>query len=619
MIRPTQQPLFTPETEWVPPTHLPDLSSHSEIAIDLETRDPNLITMGSGSVRRDGEVVGIAVAVEGWSGYFPIAHEGGGNMDRALVLDWFEEILQNTSTKIFHNAMYDVSWIRSLGFHINGGIIDTMIAASLIDENRYSYTLDAVAKEYIGMRKNEKLLQEAAKDFNVNAKAEMWKLPAPFVGEYAEKDAEITLKLWHALQHEITKQDLWDVFNMESNLFPCLVDMKFKGVRVDVEKAGLIKKELIQKEKDVLQSINKVVGFDIEIWAAASVAKAFDQLNMPYDRTEKGAPSFTKNFLATHPAELPKLINQARELNKANTTFIDTILKHEHNGRIHAEINQIRSDQGGTVTGRFSYANPNLQQIPARHKELGPMIRSLFIPEEKCTWGCFDYSQQEPRILVHFASLMKLEGTGTIVDAYKDGSADFHQMIADMAGINRKQAKTINLGIMYGMGKNKLMAELGLMKDAAEKLLKTYHQKAPFVKMLSEAVARRADDSGKIRTIGGRLCHFDLWEPHGFGIKKPLKHAEALREHGPGIKRAFTYKALNKLIQGSAADMTKQSMLALYNEGVIPHVQIHDELDISVSSPAHAEKIIRIMEEAVQLQVPNKVDYEKGSNWGNIE
>jgi len=270
------------------------------------------------------------------------------------------------------------------------------------------------------------------------------------------------------------------------------------------------------------------------------------------------------------------------------------------------------------LTGRFSYNFQNLQQIPARHKELGPMIRSLFIPEAKCTWGCFDYSQQEPRILVHFASLMKLEGTGTIVDAYNDGSADFHQMIADMAGIERKQAKTINLGIMYGMGKNKLMSELGLMKDAAEKLLKTYHQRAPFVKMLSQAVSRRADDSGKIRTIGGRLCHFDLWEPHGFGIKKPLKHADALREHGPGIKRAFTYKALNKLIQGSAADMTKQSMLALYREGIIPHVQIHDELDISVTSVQHAEKIIEIMEEAVELQVPNKVDYEKGDSWGDI-
>jgi DNA polymerase I-like protein with 3'-5' exonuclease and polymerase domains len=109
-----------------------------------------------------------------------------------------------------------------------------------------------------------------------------------------------------------------------------------------------------------------------------------------------------------------------------------------------------------------------------------------------------------------------------------------------------------------------------------------------------------------------------MWEPHGFGIKKPLNHADALREHGPGIKRAFTYKALNKLIQGSAADMTKKSMLALYQEGIIPHVQIHDELDISVTSLQHAEKIIEIMEEAVELQVPNKVDYEKGENWGDI-
>ena len=618
-MRTLQQPLFTPETEWVPPDRLPNLTQHTEIAIDLETRDPNLLTMGSGSVRRDGEVVGIAIAVEGWSGYFPIAHEGGGNMDRALVLDWFEELLQTPATKIFHNAMYDVSWIRSMGFYINGGIIDTMIAASLIDEMRFSYTLDSVGKDYIGMRKNEKLLQEAAKDWGINPKAEMWRLPAPFVGEYAEKDAEITLKLWHALQHEISKQDLWDVFNMETNLFPCLVDMKFKGVRVDIAKAEAVKTQLVITEGELLRDIKKIAGFDVEIWAAASIAKAFEKVKLPYDRTEKGAPSFTKNFLATHPHELPKLINQAREINKANTTFIDTILKHEYKGRIHSDINQIRSDDGGTVTGRFSYSNPNLQQIPARHKELGPMIRSLFIPEEKHKWGCFDYSQQEPRIVVHYASLMKLEGTSTIVDAYNDGSADFHQMIADMAGIERKQAKTINLGIMYGMGKNKLMAELGLMKDAAEKLLKTYHQKAPFVKMLSEAVARRADDSGKIRTIGGRLCHFDLWEPHGFGIKKPLKHADALREHGPGIKRAFTYKALNKLIQGSAADMTKQSMLALYQEGIIPHVQIHDELDISILNMEQAEKIIKIMEEAVELRVPNKVDFEKGDSWGDIK
>ena len=618
MPKPLQVPMFKPETEWVPPTNLPDLSDRKEIAIDLETRDPNLLTMGSGSVRGDGEVIGIAVAVEGWSGYFPINHEGGGNMDRALVLDWFEEVLHTDATKIFHNAMYDVSWIRSMGFQIRGGIIDTLIAASLIDENRWGYALNALGKEYVGMGKNEKILQEAAKEWGINPKSEMWRLPAPLVGEYAEQDAVVTLKLWHALQHEISKQDLWDVFNLETNLFPCLVDMKFKGVRVDVAKAEATKAQLVDAEKEMHRDIKKLAGFDVEIWAAASIAKAFDIVKLPYDRTEKGAPSFTKNFLATHPHELPKLINQAREINKANTTFIDTILKHNYKGRIHSDINQIRSDDGGTVTGRFSYSNPNLQQIPARHKELGPLIRSLFIPEEGHKWGCFDYSQQEPRIVVHFASLLKLEGTQTIVDGYNSGDADFHQMIADMAGIERKQAKTINLGLMYGMGKNKLMAELGLLKEAAEKLIKTYNQKAPFVRMLSDAVSRRADDSGKIRTIGGRLCHFDLWEPHGFGIKKPLPHADALREHGPGIKRAFTYKALNKLIQGSAADMTKMAMLALYREGVIPHVQIHDELDISIASLEDADKIIRIMEEAVELQVPNKVDYEEGSCWGDI-
>ena len=618
MNKPLQMPMFSPQTEWVPPLNLPDLKEYSEIAIDLETRDPNLMTMGSGSVRGEGEVVGIAVAVEGWSGYFPIAHEAGGNMDRALVLDWFEEVLHTDATKIFHNAMYDVSWIRSLGFQIRGGIIDTMIAASLVNENRWSFTLDSISKEFIGMGKNEKVLTDSAKAWGVNPKAEMWRLPAPLVGEYAERDAEVTLKLWHALQHEITQQDLWDIFNLETSLFPCLVDMKFKGVRVDVEKAAALRTQLTKTEKGLHRDIKKLVGFDVEIWAASSIQKAFDNQKIPYDRTEKGAPSFTKNFLATHPAELPKLINEAREINKANTTFIETILKHEHQGRIHSDINQIRSDDGGTVTGRFSYSNPNLQQIPARHKELGPLIRSLFIPEQGHKWGCFDYSQQEPRIVVHFSSLLKLEGSSMIVDQYNNGEADFHQMIADMAGIERKQAKTINLGLMYGMGKNKLMAELGLLKEAAEKLIKTYHRKAPFVKMLSDAVTRRAEDSGKIRTIGGRLCHFDMWEPHGYGIKKALPHADALREHGPGIKRAFTYKALNKLIQGSAADMTKKAMLALYEEGVIPHIQIHDELDISVHSPEQIEKIINVMEDAVKLEVPNKVDYEEGDSWGDI-
>ena len=620
MTRTFQQILFTPQTEWVVPEELKDLRGHKEIAIDLETCDPELTERGSGSVTGRGRIVGIAVAVEGWSGYYPIAHEGGGNMDKKLVLNWLQDLFKQDAVFVFHNAMYDVCWLRSSGITPPAKIVDTMIAASLVNENRWSFRLDALAKEYAGIGKDEAVLQAAAREYGIDAKKDMWKLPSMFVGQYAERDAESTLKLWHRMKIELSDQDLWTIFDMETKLFPCLVNMRFKGVRVDVEKADTIKKQLIDKENKIINKIKDLTGVSVELWAAASIAKVFDALKLPYDRTEKtGAPSFTKNFLSNHPNEIAQGISYAREINKAHTTFIDTIVKHSHKGRIHADINQIRSDDGGTVTGRFSMSNPNLQQIPVRHKELGPLIRSLFIPEENHKWGVFDYSQQEPRILIHYAKLQRLDGINEIADAYKEGNADFHSAVAKMAGIERSQAKTINLGLMYGMGKNKLMAELGLMKEAAEKLIAQYHAKAPFIKQLMQAVSRRADESGRIRTLGGRVCHFDLWEPTTFGAGLPKPHAEALKEYGFGIKRAGTYKALNRLIQGSAADMTKLSIIALSEAGIVPHIQIHDELDISVESDDHAKKIVEVMESSIKLEIPNKVDYEFGDNWGAIK
>ena len=216
------------------------------------------------------------MAVDGWSGYYPIAHEGGGNLDKRIVLDWFQDILNTNANKIFHNAMYDVTWIKAMGLNINGRIIDTMIAGSLINENRFSYTLDSMGKEYVGFGKNETNLKDAARDWNIDPKKDMWRLPAMEVGTYAEKDAELTLKLWQRLQQELTSQDLWTIFTLETDLFPCLIDMKFKGVRVDMQRASDIKEELIKKEKLALQDIKKQVGFDVEIWAAASCAKAFD-------------------------------------------------------------------------------------------------------------------------------------------------------------------------------------------------------------------------------------------------------------------------------------------------------------------------------------------------------
>ncbi len=333
MTRTFQQVLFTPQTEWVVPEELKDLRGHKEIAVDLETCDPDLTELGSGNVIGRGKIVGVAVAVEGWSAYYPIAHEGGGNMDKKLVLNWLQDLFKQDSTFIFHNAMYDVCWLRSTGLTLPKNIRDTMIAASLVDENRLSYRLDTLAKEYAGIGKDEAVLQSAAKEYGINPKKDLWKLPSMFVGQYAERDAESTLKLWHEMKVEINKQDLIDIFDMETKLFPCLVDMRFKGVRVDLEKAEKIKKKLIQEEKKLLFKIKELTNVDVELWAAASIAKAFDVLELPYDKTEKtGAPSFTRNFLANHPHELAQSIANAREINKAHTTFIDTITKHSHDG-----------------------------------------------------------------------------------------------------------------------------------------------------------------------------------------------------------------------------------------------------------------------------------------------
>jgi DNA polymerase I-like protein with 3'-5' exonuclease and polymerase domains len=618
--------MLRPQTEWNCPEEFPDLSDAKYIAIDLETKDPDLTSRGSGAIKGHGEIVGIALAVEGWKGYYPIAHEGGGNIDRRVVLEWFKKICALPCPKIFHNAMYDVCWIKAYGIPINGHIIDTMVMASLIDENRWSYSLNSISFHELNETKNEQALREAAESFGVDPKKELYKLPAMFVGTYAEKDADLTLELFKRLSVDIQKQNLQQVFDLETQLFPCLIDMKFKGVRVDVERAHKLKRQLCTQEEELLLEVKKETGEDVQIWAARSISKVFDKLSLSYARTEKtNSPSFTKNFLSTHKHPIVKSIAKAREINKAHTTFIDTILKHNYKGRIHADINPIKSDQGGTVTGRFSYSNPNLQQIPARNKDLGPLIRGLFIPEKGCKWGCFDYSQQEPRLVVHFAASTPVvkddQAVIDIVKAFKKDSVDFHQTVADMANISRTQAKTINLGLFYGMGKNKLQAELGLgSKEEAEELFEQYHDSVPFVKELMTMTSNQAQTLGHIKTLGGRRCRFNKWEPKSFGFHKALPTDEAIKEYGDlrHLKRAMTYKALNKLIQGSAADMTKKAMLDLYEEGILPHIQIHDELDISVESQEKADKIIDIMENAVNLEIPNKVDYEHGDTWGDI-
>ena len=627
-----QMTMFGPKSEWVPPAELPDIFDAKQIAIDVETRDPNIKTNGPGWPTGDGEVVGYAIAVADWAGYIPIRHLGGGNLDERIVNKWLKKVFECPADKIMHNAQYDAGWIRRMGFTLNGKIIDTMLIAALLDENRFSYSLNSLCYDLLGKIKTEKTLQEAAREFGLDPKADMWKMPAMYVGPYAQNDAEITLDLWNYLATQLTKEDLWPIAELELKLLPCLIDMTWRGVRVDQDRVERTRNYLIKQEKEIIKRIKSVAGSDVELWAAASIAKAFDKLSIAYPRTEKGAPSFTKSFLADHPHELAQLIVKARNLNKTSGTFINTIMKHcRSDGRIHGHINQIRSDDGGTVSGRISMSNPNLQQIPARDPELGPMIRSLFLPEEGEQWAAIDFSQQEPRILVHYSYVYgksrgkQMAGVEEFVDAYRhDPDMDFHTMVAEMASIPRKQAKTINLGMMYGMGVNKLSEQLDIDVDEAKSLVRQYHERVPFVKGLMNGVQNRLNDrgsSGSVRSLLGRKCRFDLWEPDTFAMNKALPYQDAVKEYGETtrLKRAYTYKALNRLIQASAADMTKQAMVNIYEQGRTPLIQIHDEIAISVKDREDAESIAKIMENAVSLEIPSKCDVEIGPSWGEAE
>ena len=643
-----------------------NLNGVDTIAVDIETYDPNLKSKGSGAIRGEGFICGVAVATVNDIAYFPLRHADTDlSLDKQLKL-WEvlnEKIFQNDKiTKVFHNAMYDVCWIRAVtGMKMKGRIVDTMIAASIIDENRFRYTLDSLSKDYLQDEKYKYDLQEKTLNWSggtvKDPMTNMHRLPASIVKEYAKQDVSLTLRLWNLFNKKLdevlyikpednSKKTCRNIFELETKLFPCLVDMKFKGVRIDVQKAKRLGKFFEGRRDKLLNIIKEKTNVDVQIWAAASIKKLLkNQKITDYKTTPKSEmPQLPKDFLRTHKNRFLRFVAKAREYDKAKNTFVDGLLDFVHNDRIHADINQIRSEKGGTVTGRFSMSNPNLQQIPSKGF-IGKKMRELFIPEIGCEWGSFDYSQQEPRIVVHYALKINMPGTENLKEEFDKDDADFHQIVADMAKIPRKQAKVINLGLFYGMGKTKLQKELNLDENKATKLFQTYHAQVPFVRDLSQRLSKFASKNGLLFTLGDRFCRFDKWETRDkewdpkinrftevelYATKEKAMDAyrlDQMEKYGKYIDpdcehfekhyaRAFTYRAFNRLIQGSAADMTKKAMVDLYEKGIVPHIQIHDELCVSIRNKKERNMVHEAMENTMELNIKNKVDYEFGPNWG---
>ena len=612
------------ESIWRPPSELPNLSNASIISLDTETNDPNLKKLGPGGVRHDGHLAGVSIATDtGFVGYFPIGHKSG-NMDKKVIVSWLQEVLSTNIPKCGANLLYDLEWLWTEDIHVNGPLWDIQIAEPLLDENKRSFALQALAEEYLGDSKDEELLKIAADAYGIkDVKAGLWQLPSKYVGPYAEQDAVLPMKIFAIQREKLKKEGLWDLFQLESKLQSVLFKMRIRGVAVDVDKTEELYDAWGIKEQELSKRMTRIAGNPIDIWSSKSIEKAYRTLGLPYNTTDKGNPSFTQQFLASDPHEIASTILETRKLNKARGTFLQNmILDHSKNGRIFTQFHQLRRDDGGTVSGRFSSANPNLQQVPARGDGIGPQIRSLFIPDEGSLWGKFDYSQQEPRVTIHYASLLKFPGA---LDAAKqfieDPSTDYHTMIAEMANVNRTTAKTLNLGMTYGMGTRRMTEQLGMTPEESKRIFHQYHEKVPFVKGLQDYCTNTVSRRGYLKTILGRKRRFDLWEPTKYsGYDKPLPRKEALEEYGPLIRRAFTYKALNALIQGSSADMMKKAIVLLDDAGYTPQLTVHDEVDLSIEGLKEAAEIKKIMEECMpEITIPILCDAEIGPNWGNVK
>jgi len=352
---------------------------------------------------------------------------------------------------------------------------------------------------------------------------------------------------------------------------------------------------------------------------------AFRELGLDYNRTAAGNPSFSAENMAhiDHPFIADYL--QYQKIVKLNRDYIEGVVLHgHHRGRIHCEFNTLKSDQGGTVSGRLSISGYPMHQIPGqKSKELGDEIRSLFVAEQGCQWLCADYNQQEPRLTVHYAALLGCRGVQGVLDQYReDPFIDYHQIIADITGLPRIIAKQLNLGLAYGLGIAEYARKYGIPLDVATQHYEQYHSNNPFIKDLTGECSNAAQKRGFIKTILGRRGRFPLWEPsrRGKGSFAALpREAALLAWPNEGLRRAFTHKAMNKLIQGSAADQTKKAMRDLRREGYLAVLQEHDELDFSNGDPVMAERVDEIMRDTIKLRVPVVVDIEIGPSWGELE
>jgi DNA polymerase I-like protein with 3'-5' exonuclease and polymerase domains len=648
-----QLPGLVARAGWQPPTELPDLRGVARIAIDLETCDPDLTAQGPG-FRRGAYPVGLAVGVDGggrW--YLPTRHLGGGNLDEGLIIRWARHVLGAfTGEVVGANLGYDLDGLATCwDVHLPGvrAFHDVQVAEPLLDEHRLEYSLDALARDYLGEGKDETLLREAAARYGARtsreAKRVIWRLPAQVVGPYAEADVDLPLRIWELQRERLREEGLEQVYEVERQLIPLLVAMRRRGVRVDLTRAEQLLGELTQRRDAMAAHLKHLAGPVAELTIPASLGPALEARGIIVPRTAKTKEySVTKPFLERYARdELVSCVLAGRKLNTFKSTFLESqVLGHQINGRVHPTFNQLKGDEGGTIA-RFSGSFPNLQFIPSREEDwqedagvagLAPLVRALFLPEEGEDWQRDDASQIEYRLLVHFAVG---QGADEARAAYQaDRKTDFHKMAASWLGVDpedkvrRKRVKNTNFCKVYGGGVGKIATTFNCSVDEAAGFVEVYDRRLPFVKSTYEAAMRWAERRGYVVTVLGRRQRFPLWEPRGNrgADRAPgLPREKALAEYGAGIQRAATYTALNKKLQCSAADLMKKGMVDAQNAGLCDVlgpflVTVHDELGSSVprtrAGDEAGRELTHRLEDAVPLRVPVLVESARGRDWAEV-